>query len=133
MEHPTKVRKCMESNPSVIEFPSTTKRDPVGLDVTMEPASSEMRLLVPPTTASSSTPLPEDKYHGWIDLNSNQLLHLHAWHIPQNAMDHYMKQHYEDPEVYVGFTTYYRENELAQVYSAYGGLLNGPSWARFVR
>ena len=70
---------------------------------------------MPPTAESSSTPLPEDKYHGWIDLNSNQLLQLHAWHIPQNAMDHYMKQHYEDPEVYVDFTTYYRENELGDV------------------
>ena len=31
------------------------------------------------------------------------------------------------------FTTYYRQHELTEVYSAYGGLLNGPSRAMFVR
>ena len=134
VEHPTKVRKYMETNPIEIDFPVTTKHDPEGLDVTMTAASSEMKLPVPLAAGSSSTtPLPEDKYHGWIDLNANQLLHLHSWHIPQDAMGNYMGMHSDDPDVYVDFTTYYRENELAQVYSAYGGLLNGPSWARVVR
>ena len=77
--------------------------------------------------------LPEDKYHGWVQLNMNQLLHLHAWHIPQGAMDYYVKNYKEDQDVYCDFTTYYREKELAQAYPAYGGILNGPSWARFVR
>ena len=27
--------------------------------------------------------LPADKYYGWIDLTSHQLLHLHVWHIPR--------------------------------------------------
>ena len=75
----------------------------------------------------------EDKYYGWIDLNSNQLLHLHAWHIPKESMENYMKFHAEDPEVFVDFTTYYRESELTDMFSAYGGLLNGPTWARFIR
>ena len=48
-------------------------------------------------------------------------------------MENYMKYHADDPEVFVDFTTFYRENELSDMYSAYGGLLNGPTWARFIR
>ena len=123
-ERPTKVRKYMASEPTTIDFPPVTRDDPMGMD-TMEGS----QLPVPPTT----TPPLEDKYHGWVQLNMNQLLHLHAWHIPQGAMDYYMKNYQVDQDVYSDFTTYYRENELMQAYPAYGGILNGPSWARFVR
>ena len=48
-------------------------------------------------------------------------------------MENYMECHAKDPEVFVDFTTFYRETELTDMYSAYGGILNGPIWARFVR
>ena len=123
-EHPTTVRKYMASQPTTIDFPQVTRDDPMGMN-TMEGS----QLPIPPTT----TPLPEDHYHGWVELNTNQLLHLHAWHIPQGAMDYYMKNYQKDQEVYSDFTTYYREQELMQASPAYGGILNGPSWARFVQ
>ena len=47
-------------------------------------------------------------------------------------MTDYMNRHRADPEVYIDFTTYYRKNELKYATPAYGGLLNGPSWQRFV-
>ena len=132
----------METNPTEIDFPmATTSRGSLTpMDVEQETTvgqSSKRRTLprppAPSTTAPLSMPLSEDKYHGWVDLNKNQLLHIHAWHIPKDAMENYMKYHVEDPDVYVDFTTYYREAELYGMYSAYGGLLNGPTWARFTR
>ena len=66
-------------------------------------------------------------------MSSRQLNHLQDWHIPVEAMKDYMKRHRADPEVYVDFTTYYRANELRNATPAYGGLLNGPSWSRFVQ
>ena len=47
-------------------------------------------------------------------------------------MKNYTSQHRDDPEVFVDYSTYYRENELQAVSPAYGGILNGPTWARFV-
>ena len=38
-----------------------------------------------------------------------------------------------DPDVFIDFTTHYRKNELKYATPAYGGLLNGPSWQRFVQ
>ena len=47
-------------------------------------------------------------------------------------MTNYTNAHRSDPEVFVDFTTYYRVNELQAVSPAYGGILNGPTWANFV-
>ena len=47
-------------------------------------------------------------------------------------MTDYMNRHRADPDVFIDFTTYYRKNELKYATPAYGGLLNGPSWQRFV-
>ena len=133
VEHPSKVRKYMETNPGLIDFPVTTTPLTEDYDIASDASPSRTQLPVPPKSSSSEQPLIEDRYHGWVDMTSHQLLHFHSWHVPCEAMDNYMKAHTNDPEVYVDFTTFYRENELPEMYSAYGGLLNGPTWARFVR
>ena len=44
-----------------------------------------------------------------------------------------MQRRRADPEVFIDFTTQYRRNELRHATPAYGGLLNGPTWQRFIR
>ena len=66
-------------------------------------------------------------------MSSSQLRHLHAWHVPMEFMHDYMGKHRADPDVFIDFTTQYRVNELEHATPAYGGLLNGPTWQRFVR
>ena len=66
-------------------------------------------------------------------MSARQLRHLHAWHVPMEMMKNYMQHHRADPEVFIDFTTYYRRNELKYATPAYGGLLNGPTWQRFVQ
>ena len=65
-------------------------------------------------------------------MSNRQLRHLHSWHIPAEMMTDYRNRHRADPDVFIDFTTYYRRNELKYATPAYGGLLNGPSWQRFV-
>ena len=66
-------------------------------------------------------------------MSSGQLRHLHAWHIPKEMMENYIERHRADPEVFIDFTTQYRRNELMEAVPAYGGLMNGPTWQRFIR
>ena len=62
VEHPSKVRMYMETNPEIIEFPVTTKPMTVDLDVSHDAAPSRPQLPVPPQSASSQPPLVEDRY-----------------------------------------------------------------------
>ena len=64
---------------------------------------------------------------------SRQLRYLHAWHIPMEMMNNYRRNHRDDPDVFMDFTAHYRRNELEYAMPAYGGLLSGPTWQRFVR
>ena len=43
-----------------------------------------------------------------------------------------MTKRRQDPDAFMDFTTCYRRNEVRYATPAYGGLLNGPSWQRFV-
>ena len=88
----------METNPAVINFPETTTHESEDLDVTSDVGPNRTQLPHPPRP-SSSQPLTEDRYHGWMDMTSHQLLHVHSWHVPKQSMENYMKAHTNDPEV----------------------------------
>ena len=66
-------------------------------------------------------------------MSERQLRHIHSWRVPMEMMENYITRRRTDPEVFIDFTTYYRKNELQYATPAYGGLLNGPTWQRFVQ
>ena len=65
-------------------------------------------------------------------LNYNQVRHMQAWCVPKTMMTNLSNKYNADAEMYCDHSAYYRESELPHCKPAWGGLLSGPSWNRFV-
>ena len=74
----------------------------------------------------------EGRHYDWIDLDYDQAKFFTAWNIPKQLWRNLEEKLDNDAEVYCDHSTYYREEELYLVSRAWGGILSGPSWNRFV-
>ena len=67
-----------------------------------------------------------------MNLDYFQLRHFQSWCIPRTLLKDLETKVERDQEFYFDHSTYYRESELYLVEKAWGGILSGPVWNRFL-
>ena len=85
-----------------------------------------------PSTTEEPITSPEGQFGEWVKIDYNQAKRMQAWCVPKTMMTSLSKMYNADAEMYCDHSAYYRETELMLCQPAWGGLLSGPSWNRFV-